>query len=1021
VAKRRGPGLALFVAIVALALGGFGCGGNSSGSGTGGSGALGGKGGHGGSTLTGTGGAGQLGGESGGGTSGETGGSSGGGASGATGGGSGGGTSGGGAGGHGGVAGQGGSSGSSGAGGQSNHDGGTDAATTDAARDAEATDAHHADAATDAHADGSPTCSNACVLGSHRCAGGGSETCVAGSDGCTQWGSAAACQGATTCVTATGVCTCPAAPSGCTAVGSFCNGSGEVVTCAKDAQGCFTGGTPQVCPTDESCHGSLPNAACACDNDPSCNGTTSYCLNSSTVATCGHDGNTPACNVVVSTTGCHGSSTCAGGACVCPAVGTTAGTGCATLNSTTCSGSDILTCVTESSSGCSIWQASTHCGSTGLTCGTKAGAGPACQCPENTGTDVYVDPVAGSDVAAGVYPTGVQGPAACRYASLTYSLTKVGSPGRIIAISANPPVTFSGETFPLAIPTSVSVITADAVFNASNYIISYGGGTTAVTLANGSALRGFEIDASGGANAIARCSAGSVTLDTVVLGGGGFVTDGLDVTGTCNATLSSVSSLELTNAALNMTGSGTVSITTGVLSASFVGLAQNSGTVTATGLSVQGNGTYGVRLATGGAGTPSLTISGQSVVSNNGSTGSFAGVSIAKGNVSLTDTQVSGNSATGLDLGGTGTFTLNNVQVTGNGTAGTLPGVSLAGGTVTATSLSANSNTGDGVTISSGTGSFTSSSFKQNGGNGLTLTTGSADVNGGLISGNTGLGIAASAGTLTMEGNAEVASNGSDGVQLAGAATTINGANIHDNLGNGVSIGDPTAVIVHIGSASTTTTIAGNGNNGILVKAAASNGTGSSLLVINNVALTSNSKSGVYLQGTSGSIVATVQSSKIGSNGDVGVLVEQGSGNATSSIITGNDISGNHVASTAHIAAGVLFNTASTLGASNFISNKIHGNVGGAQLGFNAAPGPTSAWVIRPQDGNACTDGTANAIYCYDTAHAFVGLIASAAATAHGTLDAGLTAWTHLTPNSTDFSGNVGVTPACAAVTASCP
>src|SRR5207248_1820352 len=103
----------------------------------------------------------------------------------------------------------------------------------------------------------------------------------------------------------------------------------------------------------------------------------------------------------------------------------------------------------------------THCGTGGLTCGTKAGTTPACQCPENAGTDVYVDPTAGSDTASGVFPTGIQSPAACRYASITKALSVVGSPGRIVADSATLPATFTGETFPMTIPASVTLTTAD--------------------------------------------------------------------------------------------------------------------------------------------------------------------------------------------------------------------------------------------------------------------------------------------------------------------------------------------------------------------------------------------------------------------------------------------------------------------------------------------------------------------------------------------------------------------------------
>jgi hypothetical protein len=689
-------------------------------------------------------------------------------------------------------------------------------------------------------------------------------------------------------------------------------------------------------------------------------------------------------------------------------VGTTAGSGCATLNAKTCSGNDILTCVTESASGCSIWQASTHCLASGLTCGTKAGAGPACQCPENTGNDVYVDPVGGSDLATGLFPTGVEGPAACRYASLTYGLGKVGSPGRIIAISATPPVTFTGETFPMAIPTGVSLMTADATFNAANYIISYGGGTTAVTLANGSALRGFTVSATSGATALASCSAGSVTLDTVLLSGGAFVTDGLDVTGTCAPTLLAVSSVDVTNVALSVTSSGTTSITGGLLSASLIGLWQTSGTVTASGLTVQGNGEYGIRVA-GGAIAPSLTLTAQSTVNNNGSTGPFAGISIAKGNLSATNTQVAGNGGAGIELLGAGTTTLNTVQATSNGAQGIAAGLTMSGGSLSSSGLSASSNKGDGVTITGGSATLGNASVKQNTGNGLTLMAGGADVSGGLIASNTGVGISASAGTVLVHGNAEVASNAL-GLQLTGALATAQGANIHDNLGAGIFVKETTGVSVVIGASGTTTTIAKNAL-GIEVQAApAILGSGANSLTIDTAAVTGNGGFGVYLRGNAGSVAATVKGSSISGNADVGIMVEQGAGNTTVEAIQNNDINGNGTGG-GHSTGGVLFNTSSTL--TSFIGNAVHSN-NGDEVGFGDVPNGGTKWVITPPS-NAC-DTTANSIYCYGTGNVGVHVLTGAA-----TLDAQHQHWTNNPPTSgIDYTGTLTVLNPCTAI-AACP
>ena len=75
----------------------------------------------------------------------------------------------------------------------------------------------------------------------------------------------------------------------------------------------------------------------------------------------------------------------------------------------------------------------------------------ACQCAEHTGTDWFVDPSAGSDAAAGVFPTGNNSPSACRYKTLGKALSFATASGnrdshhrsnrRSIRVSrASPPV-----------------------------------------------------------------------------------------------------------------------------------------------------------------------------------------------------------------------------------------------------------------------------------------------------------------------------------------------------------------------------------------------------------------------------------------------------------------------------------------------------------------------------------------------------------------------------------------------------
>jgi Right handed beta helix region len=858
---------------------------------------------------------------------------------------------------------------------------------------------------------GPPACTNACTLGTHRCAGGGSETCVLGSNSCTEWSSATICAGVTACSAGSGLCACPTPPAGCTAAGKFCNGSGNLVTCSQDAQGCFSASAPAVCPTDTSCKGTLPNAACSCDNDTSCNGTNSFCLNPGVVATCGLDSNTPACNVVVSTATCHGSSSCINGACVCPAAGTTAGSGCTTLNAKTCSGTDILTCVTESSSGCSIWQASIHCATSGLTCGTKASAQPACQCPENAGTDVFVDPAAGSDVVGGVFPTGIQSPAACRYASLTNGLTKVGSPGRVIAISASLPAAFAGETIPLTIPDGVTVMTADAQFNAADYTIDVRSASTdAIVLGKGSALEGFTVDGTASANALIFCgTTGPALLDTVAVLGNGVATDGIDLLGGCAATLHNVTvdSVDAAGISVSVSTGITVTITdTTVENALQGGLLFKSGSVAADNLTTKGNTQYGIVLPSSSSGTPSLTLS-NSFADGNGLAGNFPGIWIGKGTLAATNTEANNNGGAGIQLDSTSAQQLTTVTVKGNSAMG----VGLTAGSLTASSLLADKNGEAGLDISGGTATITGSTLSHNTGGGLSLsgTGANVTVTGGALDNNGLGGILASKGTLTVGGNAEVASNPL-GIQLTGATTSVAGANIHDNTGDGVVVNDSTSALVVLGSSSTTTTVGHNGGSGIVVDASPATSGGANSITIDTVAVTSNSGFGIHLEGDTGNVAATVKASTISGNHDVGLMVEQGSGKTTSEAIQNDDVSGNNT-SGGGLVGGVLFNSSSTL--TSFIGNKIHSNTGD-ELGFADVPNGGTQWVINPP--SATCDATANSIYCYGGGNVGLHVLSSSAS-----VNGQHVHWTNNPPTAgIDFSGAVTVTNPCTAI-ATCP
>jgi hypothetical protein len=986
---RSGLGMALVAMIIG---GGLGCGGSTAGTPDAGKD----------STTTGTGG----GGSGGGGTAG---------------GGSGGGTAGGGT--AGGGSGGGGSGGGGSAGGGT---AGTDAGTVvgDGATDkgdavtSDATDVKvdtGSDTGTDggdagdAH-DGGVTCTNVCTLGGHQCGtNGGTQTCVAAASGCTVWGAEAACGTRQTC--AGGVCACNAAPTGCTAAGTFCGDTSTVKTCATDGDGCRFIATTAVCPTNETCKGTLPTAACSCDNECAVAG--AFCVDASHRATCTADGNTPACRTITSPITCLGSQTCAGGACVCPAIGTTSGTGCATLNATSCSGDDILTCVTETASGCSIWQASTHCGLNGggrLTCGTKGGP-PACQCPANAGDNVFVDPTAGSDTAAGLFPTGVQTPAACRYQSLTKGIASVAAAGTVTAISATLPASFTAETFPLAVPAGVTLTTADAVATPADYVITYNAAaTTAVTLAAGSTLKGLSVvnDHGNTTATLVSCAAGAVTLSGLDLDGAGAVSDGLDVLGTCAASLNAVLIQGVTAVALDANSSGTSTISGGALTASLVGLRQRKGVITATNVIVDQNGHEGIALETG---TPSLTLMGGNV-SENGFTGGNAGVRVSTGALTATGTSILANDSAGVSVAAGTTVSLTSVT-----TSGSVTGLLVNGGNVTAAALTAGQNTSSGVIVAGGTVALTgATNLNANTANGLALTGGSASLTGGVVDGNMQNGISCSNGTLTVQGGAEVRNNTSAGLSLAGCTATVTTANIHGNLGDGVSIDSGSAASISLGAPGSATTIATNSGNGVVVHQSPPNGSDANTVTIDTAAITGNKGTGVYLQGDTGAIGATLRNNAISGNHDTGILIEE-AGDTTREAIQNNDVSGNNTAS-GHSVGGVFFNTASTL--TSMVTNKIHSNTGD-ELGFAArSNAPVHSWTIAPA-GDVC-GATSNTVSCYGVGNVGLRLLGVVPID----VDADGTRWASATPaNGVDYSqgsGTVTATGPCAdPPTATCP
>jgi len=925
----------------------------------------------------------------------------------------------------------GGTSGSGGTGGSATggagQDGGVDA-------DAGSTDTGSNDRMADATADASdaaeagpdgPSCVDACTLGARSCGpGGGSRSCaIDTTTGCTVWGPEAACAGGQTCSSATGQCTCPATPAGCAATGNstFCSSTGDLVTCTANAQGCITS-SAAACPTHQSCKGTLPAAACTCDHG--CAAVGDFCADGDTQSTCSLDANN--CRFISDTNACGGVATCVNGGCDCPATGTTEGTGCSNLDDTLCAGSDVLTCLSDTSPGaigCQVWALTTPCAGDQagpLTCGTKAGFA-ACQCPENIGTAVYVDPVAGSDSAddAHPFPTGIQTPTACRFGTLTHGIDRVGSPGTVVAISDNPPVAFTTELLPLAVKSGVTLTTAAPATPAS-YIIEFDDAAAfaALAVASGSAVSGYTVVQSGSANAAASavtCSAGAVSLASLVLDGNGTMSNGIAAGGSCAATVTGVTVGEFTASAIDVSSTAATTITGGLLRASLNGLRQSNGVVTAHALTVQNNAREGIVLL---GGSPNLVLDSGSVVTLNGRAGAgFAGISVTKGSLSATNSTITGNGAAGIVLGsGAVIHGLTTVDVSLNGATVATPGVSIFNGTLNASALTATKNTAGGVAVlgSSATVNLTNAALNANTGRGLVAAAGSVTVSGGTFNGNQQDGILAGGGTVTIGGGATMANNGAHGLHMFGAATTVTAADIHHNVQDGVYINSSFAAI-NVGSPGMSpplVNIHDNTVHGIMVSSSPPTSSGANTVTIDTVSVTQNRQSGIFIAADNAPVGATVRACTISGNGAVGLRVEQGAANETTTVIQFNDVTGNNGNGPSDSIGGVLFGTASTL--TSFVGNRVHAN-NGDELGFAAAANGGASWTVGT---NTC-DANANAITCYGAGN--VGIRAAAGAT----VDARGNHWVNASPaGGVDYSlaggSSVNAGGACSAI-ASCP
>ena len=142
----------------------------------------------------------------------------------------------------------------------------------------------------------------------------------------------------------------------------------------------------------------------------------------------------------------------------------------------------------------------------------------------------------------------------------------------------------------------------------------------------------------------------------------------------------------------------------------------------------------------------------------------------------------------------------------------------------------------------------------------------------------------------------------------------------------------------------------------------------------------------MFLAGNAGSVAATIRASTVSGNGAVGIRVEQGGGNTTTTAIQSNDITDNNIAGP---GAGCRRHPVRHVEHADQLHRQQDPLQHGDELGFAALPNGGTTWTIGT---NTC-DASANSIYCYGTGN--VGVRMSSAT---GTVDARATSWASANP-----------------------
>lgn len=230
-------------------------------------------------------------------------------------------------------------------------------------------------------------------------------------------------------------------------------------------------------------------------------------------------------------------------------------------------GSEFVKACTRADPACGKWEL-VPCASRGLECRPDGGTA-ACECPANGGTDFVADPL-GSPATATPHATGLDTPRECRFRRLGDALeaaAAVGSAATVHVRGGPGPLVFgdaaTGETFPLWIPETVSLLGAEPPSGPTVIRVESDNGPF-VALAG--ALQGFRVESAAATSTAIGTTCANATsprpsLTDVTVDGGGKLTAGIAVSGLCGAVLARVDVARAGVGLMGSAGSATVDVT----------------------------------------------------------------------------------------------------------------------------------------------------------------------------------------------------------------------------------------------------------------------------------------------------------------------------------------------------------------------------------------------------------------------------------------------------------------------------